>query len=311
MICTNCGAKIPDNSTTCEKCGAKIEAPETEEKTRNKALSAVLIIVFILGAVAAILLLNIRKNSPLHGAKLKKQIVWETEDLTVSVKGLKYDKENTENPYYIEMKAENKGSADKVVTCEAAAINDVKVDADFELNVPAGGEAEGRLTFTDRYLNTLDIFKTFSTVSLALRSDDQISGKVSMKTGLKKNKATLDKGDANHQYDENDVIVNYEALDVGYSGFGPAVVLYVENNSDEVIRARIGEAKVNGTVVECKTDDTGLLPHTAGYVQFIIDNEQLTSNNLLPLSKVSTKIEFYDPVTQETKFTAPILINNP
>ena len=285
-------------------------------KNKSKGLPTVLviclaIILIFAAAVAAVVMIFAQKNGPLHGAKIKKQVVWETGDLAVTAKKLMYDENADENPYYIMLEADNKGSVDRVVTCYSAAINDIRVDTDLKLSVPAGGKAQGELRITDWKIGLLTAFEKFYSISFVLSDGDELSEMIRLDTGLKEQTVYIEEGEDSPIYEGDGVLINYATNYPAFSEYGPAVEFYLENNTDKIICLKSGDVSVRGVAIDGKAFDERFLPHTRGYAYFVLDRAQLDKEDLLPLREIITAFECYDPVTGSTIFSTPVDVKYP
>ncbi|MCR4908145.1 MAG: zinc-ribbon domain-containing protein [Lachnospiraceae bacterium] len=322
MICKNCGSQIPDDARFCSVCGAGVgEAgmiqPQLQPQ-KKKGMPAFLIVylalvaVFI-GVVVTLLLRYADKNGPLHGAKVKSKVIWETEELKVTVKGLYYDEDNREAPRYLVLEAKNSGSDEKQLSAPEAAVNSVMVESDLSLSVPAGGKAKGELHFSGRELDNLAALDEIFSIAFILRedNDDLSSDVIELKTGLKEHELYMNTGEDAPQYEENGIIVNYNSLYPMFSDYGPALEFYVENNTDRYLGMESGNVTVNGEEAESQDFDRVFLPETRGYVCLVLNMEQLEENDLLPLDNVSAEFEGYDSLTMDSLFTVPVSVDAP
>ena len=285
-------------------------------KNKSKGVSIVLviclaIILFFAAAVAAIVIIFAQKNGPLHGAKVKKQVVWDAGDLTVTAKKLMYDENNSENPYYILLEADNKGSVDRVVTCDAAAINDIRVDTDLNLSVPAGAKSQGELRITDWKIGLLTAFEYFYSISFVLSDGDELSDMIRLNTGLKEKTVYIEEGEDTPIYEGNGILINYASNYPAFSEYGPAGEFYLENNTDKTICLKSGDVSVRGVAIDGKGFNEIFLPHTRGYAYFVLDRSQLDREDLLPLREIITEFECYDPATGSTIFSTPVNVEYP
>ncbi len=341
MFCQNCGSQIPDDGRFCPVCGAGIgdvNKPQPQEtpdfnayppgavppasgaasEKKKKGVPAFLLVylalvaVFI-GVVVTLALRYTDKNGPLHGARVKSQVIWETEDLKVTVKGLYYDKDNWEAPRYLVLEAKNSGSDEKQLSAPEAAVNSVMVDSDLSLSVPAGGKAKGELHFSGRELDNLAALDEIFSIAFTLRedNDDLPSDVIELKTGLKEHELYMNTGEDSPQYEENGIIVNYNSLYPMFSDYGPGLEFYVENNTDRYLGLESGNVTVNGEEAESREFDKVFLPHTRGYVCLALNMEQLEEEDLLPLENVSAEFEGYDSLTMDSLFNAPVNVDKP
>lgn len=285
-------------------------------KTKGKGLPTALviclaIILFFAIAITVIVMIIAQKNGPLHGAKVKKQVVWETGDLTVTAMKLMHDENSSENPYYILLEADNKGPVDRTVTCYAAAINDIRVDTNLELSVPAGGKSQGELRITDWKIGHLTAFEYFYSISFVLREGDELSDMIRLNTGLKEKTVYIEEGEDTPIYEGEGVLINYASNYPAFSEYGPAVEFYFENNTDKIICFRSGDVSVRGVAIDGKEFDEKFLPHTRGYAYFVLERAQLEKEDLLPLREIITSFECYDPVAGSTIFSTPVNVEYP
>ncbi len=341
MFCQNCGSQMPDDGRFCPVCGAgagEVNKPQpqaqsdfnsqppgaippvsgTAPEKKKKGVPAFLVVylallaVFI-GVVMALVLKFADKNGPLHGAKVKSQAIWETEDLKVTVKGLYFDEETREAPRYLVLEAKNTGDTEKQLSVGDAAINTIMVDSELALSVPVGGKAKGELHFSGRELENLAALDEIFSIAFTLREDNAglTSDVIELDTGLKEHEIYMYTGEDSPQYEENGIIVNYHSLYSMFSDYGPGMEFYVENNTDRTISIKSGDVKVNGDEAESREFEKAFLPHTRGYVYLVLNMQQLEEDDLLPLKNVSSEFEGYDPLTMDSLFNAPVKVDKP
>ncbi len=321
-FCKNCGAQLADNARFCAGCGAPVSGypmyfDQGSEAGKKKKRVPVFVIIYLalvavfLGVVAFFVIRYANKNEPLHGAKVKSRVIWETGDLKVTVKGLYYDSNDREAPHYITLEAVNSGASEKVLGVEASAVNTVMVDSALELPVPPGGKAKGDLHFSGRALDSYASLSEFFSIAFLLREDDLTSDVILLNTGLKEHPIYINTGEDDPQYEENGIVVNYSTVYPSFSNYGPGLEFYVENNTDRYICVRSRDAAVKGNAVESKGSDGAFLPHSLGYVWLQLGTKELEEKDLLPVRDVTAEFEFYDPKTQEILATVPVNVEMP
>ncbi len=338
MFCANCGNQIPDDSRFCPACGAGLGDrsgnPQIDpavysgepvppsyragpEKKKKKTPGFLIVYLFLLaafvGVVVVLLKVKAEKEGPLHGAKIKNKVIWETEGLTVTAKGLYYDRDDGGAPHYILLEAKNTGSGDSMLKVEAAAVNSVMVDSELALLVPAGGEAEGKLRLFGRELESLAALDEMFSISIILREDNHqlLSEVINLETGLKAHEIYMNTGEDAPQYEGEGIVVNYASFYPMFSDYGPALEFYVENNTDRNIRVKSMDVSVNGSSAESREADDIFLPHTRGYILLVPGMEQLERDDLLPIDVVTSAFEFYDFSTGETLLIIPVNVDRP
>ncbi len=319
MFCPNCGNQVPDGSGFCSNCGARLGgaqnacapqnayAPQYAAARESKGPPVVLVIglvIFLLvaGVIAFFVRQSVLDSSPLHGAKLKKQDVWQTEDLSVAVTGLHYDETNDKYPFYITLAAKNRGGASRELRCEGFAINGIQINTKLDLAVPAGGDAAGELRISSHDIQSRVGLERFSAIDLALGAGDAHSGVIHLKTGLKMPEAHLSTGEDEPLYNENGVRINHTTF---YPAW-PALELYMENDTDRSLAVRQGEVSVSGGAARTPELEDIFLPHTRGYIHLEFFADELEADGLLPMKDLVMKLYLCDPTTGETVREVPI-----
>ena len=278
----------PDSTASSQKAPRKMIIPAFA------LVFIALVLIFISGAAIAIRSYTV-KRGPLHGAKIKKQVIWDNQDLKVTAKGLGYEKKDYQPPRYLTVEASNSGASDKTLTVETVAINGIMVEPDFELKVPAGSKSEKELIFTGMEFDTLAALSEIYTISLILKDGNTLSDIITLQTNLKEQPIYISTGEDDPVYEGDGYLVNYTSLYPSFSNFGPALEFYVENNTDKYVRIKSGGVLVNGSEADSRGFDEGILPHSCGYVRLALSLEQMERDDLLPLKNVQTEFEIYDP----------------
>jgi len=318
MFCPNCGTQLPDGSAFCPNCGTRLGgmpqggtqnayAPEYAAVPRRSGLPIILLIGLVIllaltGVIAFFVRQSVLENSPLHGAKLKKQVVWQTEDLSVSVTGLRYDDSDDDYPYVIDLAVKNASGTNCDLRCEGAAINGIQTDTRLDLVIPAGGSAKGELRLSEREVKLRVGLQQFSTIDLAFGAGSAHSDVVHLKTGLKMPEAHLSIGEDDPLYNAGGVRVNHTT----FYPVWPALELYVENNTGRSLAVRQGDVLVSGGAARTEPLEDIFLPGTCGYIHLIFSVDELESDGLLPIKSIDTTLYLSDPATGETVAEIPV-----
>lgn len=296
MQCPNCGARLPDGSRFCGNCGAPLSvgrpqaAAYPERKRPPVFLFMVLAVLVAAGcAVGYFMRQNALENDPLHGAKLKQQTVWETDGLSVTVTGLRYDESDYEYPYRVDLAVSGGGVSD----C-AAAVNGLAVDT----RITAAGVALSRRSVYQRIG-----FDRFAEIDLVLR--DSAAGRCSdvirLQTGIKKPEAHLDTR-GQELYGADGVSVYYKTIYPMYRETGPGLEFYVENRTADTLVLRAADIAVDGVLVSGRMG-TAFPPGTVGYAVLELDTAELEQKGVLPMRAVTAELSLSEFATGQTAIT--------
>ena len=293
MQCLNCGARLPDGSRFCGSCGAPLSArrPQAaaypERKRPPVFLFMVLAVLVAVGCAAGYFMhQNALENDPLHGAELKRQTVWETDGLSVTVTGLRYDAGDYEYPYCIDLSVSGGSLSD----C-AAAVNGLAVDT----RTTASGIAFSRRSVYQRIG-----FDRFAEIDLVLRNSatGRCSDVIRLQTGLKKPEAHLDTR-GQELYSADGVTVRYKSIYPMYRETGPGLEFYVENHTADTLVLRAADIAVDGVLVSGRME-TAFPPGTVGYAVLELDTAELEQKGVLPMRAVTAELSFSEFAAQQT-----------
>ncbi len=319
MFCPNCGAQLPDGSKFCGSCGAKLNTTVQREpvkevmaerepvypraSSQKKKGPPVVLFVFLAvilvaaGVIAYFVHQSALEKAPLHGAKIKKQTVWETDGGSVTVTGIDFDEEyNYRYPYIIGL--EGNGVNITNLECGLAA-NGVHMDTLM---------SERGILVTKRYLSDHVSFDRIAEIDLVLKN--KLTGKTSdvihLTTGLKKPDLHL-KTDEDELYNANGIRVMYHTVYPMYRDDGPGLEFYMENKTSSVINVRITNVSVKGVPV-VGTAQGVCLPEKVGYFILELNTADMEQKGVLPMSDVTVTLVFENYATGETLYTAEATI---
>lgn len=324
MFCTNCGAQISDDARFCSNCGASVSqdrklpgwsGPQQYtadvQRKRPPVVLYMVAVVLLLSAAAMLYLAvaNAREKDPLHGARLKKQTIWEADGLRVDVTGLQFDKEDA-FPYQIKLEIANQSKQDLTIRCKAMAVNRYGMDSRMSVAVPAGSSVKDVLSISKRSMWTAGIAQ-IGTVDLLLEAEDTGTGEMQIRSDVLTFQTNKTGSQPDHNirrdaiYEGDEMKVWYVTCYPQYDDDNQALEFYVENNTDKIITLKSGTTAAGGIDLTNTDLQAMILPNSRCYVYLKINRNELDSVGQLPMHHVTTELLFYDFDTGEPIFELP------
>ena len=309
MHCPHCGNPVPDNAKFCGNCGAPAGVPGGTAGMRKDPPVVLYAIIGIFLAAACTIGWYVwqsrLEDSPLKGARLKKQTVWTDGGRSYTVTGLAYEQgydQMEKYPYVIGLAADDGRVAG--LDC-AAAVNGMQVNARVD--------GEG-IRLARQHGSLFGGLGVITEIDLVLR--DQMSGRCSdvihLKTGKKKpdggphpdmGKATL--------YDGDGLLARYKTIYPLYTDAGPGLEFYLENRTGTTVSVGVRDVAIKGTAVTGRMEDEFFPPGTAGDAMMVLDMAEMEAKGVLPLKDVTLTLVLADFATGRTLVEAPVSIQWP
>ena len=324
MFCPNCRKQIPDSSVFCNECGSRLY-PESEQQgwgaqsstaypiQKRKPIGLYMGIAVLLVIVAAALFLvlwNAQANDPLHGAKLKRQTIWEANGLRVDATGLRYDDYNA-FPYRIELEISNQSGRALTVQCDAAAVNGYAVDQLMSVDIPAGGSVTDALSISERSMwrAGIEMIGTVDMILSASDTDTHGNGFRSDVLTFQTNKKVSQKDQSVRGEvlcDQNGIRLSYVTYYPQYDDDNQALEFYVENKTGRTLAFRDGTTSAGGVEITDTWLSEIMTPDSKGYFCLQVNRNELDAAGQLPMRDVTTVFVFYNLGTEETLFELPV-----
>ena len=180
-------------------------------------------------------------------------VLVEESGIKITAKGL-----NTDSLFGPELKLliENNSGKNLTFQCNNASINGYMVETLMSVEVVTGKKANDSLTFMDSDLADSGItaiadmefsFHIFETENWEAYLDTKT---IVLKTSLADTFEYTYDDSGDLVYEGNDIKIVVKGLSKDPSIFGPGVVVYIENNSNQNVTVQAGDVSINGFMVE-------------------------------------------------------------
>ena len=324
MFCPNCGKQIPDDSAFCGECGTRLRQEPEQQGWRAQPSAAypvqkrrpivlymgLAVLLVIAAAVVSLVLWNARANNPLHGAKLKRQTIWEENGLRVEATGLRYE-EYSAYPYQIELKISNQSGRALTVQCDAATVNGYAVDRVMSIDIPAGGSVTDALSISERSMRRagIEVIGTVDLILSAFDSDTYDNGFRSDVLTFQTNKKVSQESQSVRGEvlsDQNGIKLSYVTYYPQYDDDHQALEFYIENNTGAPLAFHERATAAGGVEINDTWLSEIMTPDSRGYVCLQVNRNELDAAGQLPMRDMTTVFVFYDLDTEETLFELPV-----
>ena len=156
----------------------------------------------------------------------------------------------------IKLLIENNSGKNLTFQCRNASVNGYMIDTLMSVDVVNGKKANDTITFMESDLEACgihtiaDMEMSFHIFDSADWTDYLDTPQIQIKTSAAGTYEYTfdDSGDV--AYDGNDVKIVVKGLSQDASVFGPSIVVYIENNSDEDITVQTRDVSINGFMVD-------------------------------------------------------------
>lgn len=156
----------------------------------------------------------------------------------------------------VKLLIENNSGKDLTFQCRHTAVNGYMIDAMMSVDVVNGKKANDSLTFIDSDLEACGI-EAIADIEIAFHIFDTAEWETYLDTDVIQIKTSIadsfeyfydDSGDI--AYEENGIKIVIKGLAEDESIFGPSIVVYIENTSDQDITVQSRDASINGFMVD-------------------------------------------------------------
>ena len=281
--CTQCGKKVPWEYEVCPYCRTPRPAPEPPKEIVSKkkkhpvlkTIFAILAIVIVVGAVGSILGGNgeeqegqndsSKKHSgetsvadnqtPIKASEetVEEQTLLDESGITIKTKG--FDKKGIFGPE-LKLLIENNTEKDLTVQVRSASINGYMVETIFSSDAAAGKKANDEISFMKDDLEACGIetiadmefsFHIFSLENLETYLDSELI-KVETSSAGSYTYTFDDSGD--EIYSGNGIRIVSKGFSNKDSIWGPSLVVFIENESDQSVTVQVRDVSINGYMVD-------------------------------------------------------------
>jgi hypothetical protein len=207
---------------------------------------------------------------------------------------------------------ENDSSQSITVQARNASVNGYMVDTLLSSDVASGKKANDSLTFETSGLNECGI-KSIATMEFYFHIIDSESWDdiidtdvISIDTSIAENYTQTVDDSGEVLVDSNGVKVVAKGLSADGSFWGPGVILYIENNSEQDITVQVRDVSVNGFMVDSTmSEDVVAGKRAISAVQFF--SSDLEENSITDITDVELYFHIFDLDSWETIFDSDVI----
>lgn len=188
---------------------------------------------------------------------IDEQVLWEIDGLKITATGIN---EDSIFGTQIKVQAENNSDKDIGIGTDAVIVNDYMINDLTSIQVTAGNKANDEITLFSSELNAAGI-ESIGKVELYMHTYDPNTFQTISESGcITIETSDIDKIDAENNiegtvlFEQDGVKIVGQYVDEN-SFWGSAVLLYVENNSDQNIIVQCDDVAVNGFMVSALMSD--------------------------------------------------------
>jgi hypothetical protein len=239
---------------------------------------------------------------------IEEQVLYDANDIKITATGLEEGWMGTE----LKLLIENNSSQSITVQARNASVNGYMVDTLLSSDVASGKKANDSLTFETSGLNECGI-KSIATMEFYFHIIDSESWDdiidtdvISIDTSIAENYTQTVDDSGEVLVDSNGVKVVAKGLSADGSFWGPGVILYIENNSEQDITVQVRDVSVNGFMVDSTmSEDVVAGKRAISAVQFF--SSDLEENSITDITDVELYFHIFDLDSWETIFDSDVI----
>lgn len=236
-------------------------------------------------------------------ATIGEQVLYDAGGITVTATGLEDGLFGTELTLLIE----NNSSQNITVQAENANVNGYMVSTLMSADVAAGKKANDSLTFETSGLKEAGI-ETIATIEFRLNIFDSdtwddivLTDPVTINTSAADTYTQTYDDSGTSLYENGGIRIIGKGLSTDDSFWGPGVILYIENNTEQDITVQVRDVSVNGFMVESSMSEHVVAGKKAlSDVQFF--SSDLEDNGITDITDVEFSFIIFDSDTYETLY---------
>jgi hypothetical protein len=239
---------------------------------------------------------------------IEEQVLYDANDIKITATGLEDGWMGTE----LKLLIENNSSQNITVQARNANVNGYMVDTMLSADVAAGKKANDSLTFETSGLNECGI-ESIATMEFYFHIFDSESWDdildtdvISIDTFIAESYTQTVDDSGEVLVDSNGVKVVAKGLSADGSFWGPGVILYIENNSEQDITVQVRDVSVNGFMVDSTmSEDVVVGKKAISAVQFF--SSDLEENSITDITDVELYFHIFDLDSWETIFDSDVI----
>lgn len=235
------------------------------------------------------------------GVTIDESVIYDEGGIVITVKG--FDKESIFGPQ-IKLLVENNSDKNVTVQTQNSSINGYMIPFIFSCDVAAGKKSNDSLTVQSGEMKDSGI-TTIADIEFSLHifcSDDwetiTNSEMIHLQTSAASSYVQQYDDSGFTMYDDNNLKVI--AKGIVDKALGPALMLYVENNSEQPIAVQSKDTSVNGFMVSSLMS-IEVRPGKKAVDTMTFMNSDLEDNDITKITEIETVLHFFDPDSWDSK----------
>ncbi len=239
---------------------------------------------------------------------IEEQVLFDANDIKITVTGMEDSWAGTKLTLLIE----NNSAKGITVQARNANVNGYMVDTMMSADVAAGKKSNDGLTFQTSGLKECGI-EDIATMEFYFHIFDSETWDEIVDTDVIKIDTSIADGYVQNYDDSGEVLVDTNGVKIVGKGlssdssfFGPGVILYIENNSDQDITIQVRDVSVNGFMVDTSmSEDVVAGKKAISAVTFF--KSSLEDNGITDITDVELFFHIFDLKSWDTIFDSDVI----
>ena len=239
---------------------------------------------------------------------IEEQVLFDANDIKITAKGIEDGLFGTELKLLIE------NNSDKSITVQArnSNVNGFMVDTMMSAEVASGKKINDELTFETSGLKDCGI-ESIATMEFYFHIFDSESWDEIVDTDVIKVETSLAATHVQEVDDSGTVLVDNNGVKIVGKGlstddsfWGPGVILYIENNTEQNVTIQVRDVSVNGFMVDTSmSEDVVAGKKAISAVQFF--SSDLEENSITDITDVELYFHIFDQESWDTVFDSDVI----
>lgn len=243
-----------------------------------------------------------------EAVSVEEQVLFDANDIKITATGMDDGWMGTE----LKLLIENNSAQGITVQARNASVNGYMVDTTMSATVAAGKKANDSLTFTTSGLKECGI-ENVATMEFNFHIFDAESWDTILDTDTISINTSIADGYVQNYDDSGEVLVDANGIKIVGKGlseddsfWGPGVILYIENNSDQDVTIQARDVSVNGFMVQSSISENVVKGKKAiSAVQFF--NSDLEENSITDITDVELYFHIFNTVSWDSIFDSDVI----
>ncbi len=248
------------------------------------------------------------KKEKAPAVTIEEQVLYDDNDIKITATGIEDSWAGTKLTLLIE----NNSAKSITVQARNANVNGYMVETMMSADVAAGKKANDGLTFQTSGLKECGI-EQIATMEFLFHIFDSESWDEIVDTDVIKIDTSVAEGYVQNYDDSGEVLVDTNGVKIVGKGlsdknsfFGPGVILYIENNSDQDITVQVRDVSVNGFMVDSSmSEDVVAGKKAISAVTFF--SSSLEENGITDITDVELFFHIFDLKSWDTVFDSDVI----